>query len=61
MAGERIKGTRRELGLTPRKPGNLPPEKLREILGGIYPEEIAEDLMDRLAAKVPSSSKKKEE
>lgn len=37
----------RNIELKPRENGNLPPEKLRDILSRIYPEEIVEELMDR--------------
>lgn len=40
---------KRDVGLKPRETGNLPPEKLREILGRIYPEEVADELMERFA------------
>lgn len=38
---------KRDIGLKPREEGNLPPEKLRDILSRIYPEETVEELMDR--------------
>ena len=39
---------KRDVGLKPRETGNMPPEKLREILGGIYSDEVADELMERL-------------
>ena len=42
---------RRNIELKPRKKGKLPPEKLRDILSRIYPEEIVEELMDRFVEK----------
>jgi len=34
----------RDIELKPRECGNLPPEKLLEILRGIYPKETADEL-----------------
>ena len=34
----------RDTGLKPRESRELPPEKLLEILRGIYPENIAQEL-----------------
>lgn len=34
----------RDIKLKPRETGNLPPEKLLEILRGIYPKETADEL-----------------
>lgn len=34
----------RDIKLKPRETGNLPPEKLLEILRGIYPKKIADEL-----------------
>lgn len=42
---------KREIGLKPRETANLPPEKLRDILSRIYPEETVEELMDRFVEK----------
>ena len=42
---------RRNIELKPREVGNLPPEKLRDILSRIYPEETVEELMDRFVEK----------
>lgn len=42
---------KRDIGLKPRETGNLPPEKLHDILSHIYPEETAEELMDRFVEK----------
>ncbi len=42
---------KRDIGLKPRETGNLPPEKLRDILSRIYPEETVEELMDRFVEK----------
>ena len=42
---------KRDIGLKPRETGDLPPEKLRDILSRIYPEETVEELMDRLVKK----------
>lgn len=39
---------KRDVGLKPRETGNLPPEKLAQILGGIYPEETVGELMEKL-------------
>ena len=41
----------RNIELKPRENGNLPPEKLRDILSRIYPEETVEELMDRFVEK----------
>ena len=38
----------RNIKLKPRETGNLPPEKLLEILKGIYPKEKAEELFTNL-------------
>jgi hypothetical protein len=38
----------RNVGLKPRKSGDLPPEKLKQILSSIYPEETADELMEKL-------------
>lgn len=38
----------RDCGLKPRKTGDLPKEKLEQILGRIYPLEIVNDLMEKL-------------
>lgn len=37
---------KRNLGLKRRERGKLPPEKLQEILSKIFPENIANELMD---------------
>ncbi len=42
---------KRDVGLKPREAANLPPEKLRDILSRIYPEEVVEDLMGRFVEK----------
>lgn len=42
---------RRNIGLKPREKGNLPPEKLRDILSRIYTEETVENLMERFFEK----------
>lgn len=39
---------KRDVGLKPRKTGDLPPEKLAQILGTIYPGETVGELMDKL-------------
>ena len=39
---------KRDFNLKPRTTGCLPPEKLEQILGRIYPEETVADLMDKL-------------
>ena len=49
MASE--KRLKRDVGLKPRTTGDLPAEKLRNILGRIYPEETVAELMDRLCDK----------
>ena len=41
----------RNIELKQREKGNLPPEKLRDILSRIYPEETVEELMDRFFEK----------
>lgn len=38
----------RNVGLKPRKTGDLPPEKLAQVLGTIYPEETVVELMEKL-------------
>ena len=38
----------RDVGLKPREVGDLPSEKLLEILRGVYPEEIAQGLFQKL-------------
>ena len=40
---------KRDFSLKPRTTGNLPPEKLEQILGQIYPEETVVELMDKLS------------
>lgn len=45
------KRMRRDIGLKPRKTGDLPPEKLEQILGRIYPEDTVKELMDKLCDK----------
>ena len=45
---ETKKRNRRDVGLKPRKTGDLPPEKLEQILGRIYPEDTVKELMDKL-------------
>lgn len=39
---------RRDVGLKPRTTGDLPPEKLEQILGRIYSEETVAELMEKL-------------
>ena len=39
---------KRDISLKPRKTGSLPPEKLEQILNGIYPEETVGELMEKL-------------
>lgn len=39
----------RKAGPKKRKAGNLPPEKLKQILNSIYPEETANELMEKLS------------
>ena len=39
---------KRDVTLKPRKQGNLPPEKLKKILSGIYTKETVEELMLKL-------------
>ena len=46
MANE--KRLMRDVGLKPRTTGDLPPDKLEQILGRIYPEETVEELMEKL-------------
>ena len=41
----------RDFSLKPRTTGDLPPEKLEQILGRIYPEETVEMLMKKLCDK----------
>ena len=41
----------RNIELKPRENGNIPPEKLRDILSRIYPEETVEELMDMFVEK----------
>lgn len=36
------------VGLKPRKTGTLPPEKLAQVLGTIYPEETVVELLEKL-------------
>ena len=43
----------RDVGLKPRGCGNLPPEKLLEILRGIYPKETADELFLKLMGLKP--------
>ena len=43
----------RDVGLKPRESGNLPPEKLLEILRGIYPKETADELFAELTGLKP--------
>ncbi len=38
----------RDVGLKPRKTGDLPPEKLAQVLSTIYPEETVMELMGKL-------------
>lgn len=40
---------RRNIAAKPREAGDLPFEKLREVLGKIYPEDMADDLMEKLS------------
>ena len=42
---------KRDFSLKPRTTGDLPPEKLEQILGRIYPEETVAELMDKLCDK----------
>ena len=42
---------KRNIELKPREDGNRQPEKLRDILSRIYPEETVEELMDRFVEK----------
>ena len=42
---------KRDFSLKPRTTGGLPPEKLEQILGRIYPEETVAKLMDKLCDK----------
>ena len=46
MANE--KRLNRDIGLKPRSVGNLPPEKLAQILGSIYTEKTVAELMEKL-------------
>lgn len=39
---------KRDFSLKPRTTGDLPPEKLEQILGRIYPEETVKELMEKL-------------
>ena len=41
----------RDFSLKPRQTGDLPPEKLEQILGRIYTEETVEELMKKLCTK----------
>ena len=43
----------REVGLKPRKEASLPPEKLHQILCGIYPREIADKIFCDLTGAEP--------
>ena len=43
----------RDFALKPRTTGDLPPEKLEEILSRIYPEETVAELMDRFVEPKP--------
>lgn len=45
---EKGKTMKRDFSLKPRTTGDLPPEKLEQILGRIYPEETVAELMDKL-------------
>ncbi len=38
----------RDVKLKPRETGKRPPEELRKVLGRIYPEEIVDELMNKL-------------
>ena len=38
----------RDFGLKRREPGNLSPEKLLDILRGIYPEEVEQELLNQI-------------
>ena len=38
----------RDLTIKPRETGNRSPEELRRVLGRIYPEEIVDELMEKL-------------
>ena len=42
---------KRDIGLKQRETGSLPPEKLRDILSQIYPEETVEELMNKFVEK----------
>lgn len=42
---------KKDIGLKPRERGTLSPEKLRDILSRIYPEETVKKLMDRFVEK----------
>lgn len=37
-----------DIELKPRESGNLPPEKLAEVMGQIWPEETVKELMNKL-------------
>ena len=39
----------RPADLKPRETGHLPPEKLRETLGKIFPDETVDELMDHFS------------
>ena len=39
---------RRDVSLKPRESKELPPEKLLEILRDIYPEEVVDEVFERL-------------
>ena len=39
---------KRNVGLKPRESGNLPPEKLADILNKIYPEKQTEEILEQL-------------
>lgn len=45
---ENEKLIKRDFSLKPRTTGDLPPEKLEDILGRIYPEETVAELMNKL-------------
>lgn len=46
MAAE--KHIARNAGPKKRKASNLPPEKLKQILDSIYPEEVTNEIMEKL-------------
>lgn len=48
MQTEKGETMKRDFSLKPRTTGDLPPEKLEEILGRIYPEETVAELMGKL-------------